>query len=187
MPGKRRRARDANDYYRTPPADVREMLGLWSPKGEITSILEPAAGDGAMLDPLQERWPGAELVAFDVSPQVDLRIQQQTFFMEDASRKYDLVFGNPPYRHAQRFAQQGMQLLNRHGYLVLLLRINFLASKKRRAFWRERLPIDIWALSHRPSFTQIREGPKETDFSDYAWFIWQQGRKPKFARLRVIP
>ena len=55
------------------------------------------------------------------------------------------------------------------GDLVMLLRINFLGSKKRYNFWKKNPAAAIYVLTKRPSFTG-----KGTDATEYAWFVWQK-------------
>ena len=50
--------------------------------------------------------------------------------------------------------------------VVMLLRINFLGSKKRYGFWKKNPPQAMYVLSKRPSFTG-----KGTDATEYAWFV----------------
>ncbi|MCL6612078.1 MAG: hypothetical protein K6T66_11125 [Peptococcaceae bacterium] len=56
--------------------------------------------------------------------------------------------------------------------IIMLLRLAFLESKKRRDFWR-RYPVNgLYVLSERPSLM----GGK-TDAAAYAWFIWNGSEK----------
>lgn len=183
MPGKRKTDRKERDFYRTPPGLTRAFLHAWHPKGfEPTRILEPAAGDGAMIDPLQERFPDALVEAFDVTPQNDRVETSSMFFAEYADHHYDLVMTNPPFSHALQFAERGLELLRENGRLVLLLRLAFLASRKRVAFFRRHLPNEVWVISERQSF--VAGGT--TDWSDHAFFVWKQGRPPKTFRGRHL-
>jgi len=50
----------------------------------------------------------------------------------------------------------------------MLLRLNFLASRKRHGWWNLHRPSALFVLSQRPSFTE--DG--QTDATDYAWFYW---------------
>lgn len=187
MPGTRRRQRNANDFYRTPPEITTQFLDVWGKRKTFTRILEPAAGDGAMLDPLRARWPDATIDAFDISPQRD-DIAERGFFL-DESGPYDLIFTNPPYRHALQFAEQGLSMLAPGGNLVLLLRLAFFASKRRSPFFHRHMPTDLYVLSQRPSFlakAHDRTASRATDFSDYGWFVWKAGSRNRICRTRVL-
>jgi hypothetical protein len=76
----------------------------------------------------------------------------------------DLVITNPPYSLAQEFIETSMGLAK--VAVVMLLRLNYLASERRSAFMRAHPP-DVYVLPNRPSFTG-----KGTDATEYAWFVW---------------
>ena len=65
-------------FYRTPPEVTRAFLARLRIARPAT-ILEPAAGDGAMLDELARRWPEAKIDAYDVAPQHP-RVSQVEFW-----------------------------------------------------------------------------------------------------------
>jgi hypothetical protein len=77
-----------------------------------------------------------------------------------------VVITNPPYNQALEFVETSM----RWGRIVvMLLRLNWIASAKRHAFVRDHPP-DVYVLPNRPSFTG-----KGTDATEYAWFVWGMG------------
>jgi hypothetical protein len=65
--------------------------------------------------------------------------------------------------------------------VAMLLRLNFLASKKRNPFMREHCP-NVYVLSDRPSFTG-----KGTDSIEYAWFVWESNARKSSGRIQVLP
>lgn len=172
VPGKRKAKRRERDFYRTPPILTETFLHWWRPRRAPLTVLEPAAGDGAMLGPLRARWPAARIDAFDVSPQSQ-EVVERTFFYEGVAERYDLIITNPPYSHALQFATRGLEHLAPGGHLVLLLRLNFLASRRRARFFREHLPERMYVIPERPTFTG-----GGTDWTDYAFFVWRHGPAP---------
>lgn len=83
---------------------------------------------------------------------------------------YDVIMGNPPFSHAMQFIEKGLGLVKDTGILVMLLRVNFIGSKKRFEFFKETPPSGIVVLVPRPSFTN--DGA--TDYNEYALFIWSR-------------
>lgn len=80
------------------------------------------------------------------------------------NQKFSLVISNPPYSEAERFVEHALKI----GTTVcFLLRLNWLASKKRAPFHRAH-PSDVYVLPRRPSFTG-----GGTDATEYAWFVWR--------------
>lgn len=174
-------ARAADDFYSTPEWVLERFLRSFAPTiAAPARILEPAAGDGALLSLLADCWPAAQLDAFDLHSR-HTGVTQRDFWFDDGPERYDLVITNPPYVHAEAFVRYGLEKLAPGGRLALLLRLGFLGSLQRRELWQQSMAETIWVLSERPSF---RNGT--TDFSEYAWFVWKQGSRRKHARLRVI-
>jgi hypothetical protein len=102
----------------------------------------------------------------------------------------DLIITNPPYNLAEQFLRQS---LKESRCVVYLLRINFLGSAKRKAFFDKHRPTHLYVHSERPSFVdvcgkckvkyqkaaKIKTCPEcggrvkaGTDATEYAWFVW---------------
>jgi SAM-dependent methyltransferase len=94
-----------------------------------------------------------------------------------ADLPFDLVIANPPYSETEAFVSHALTI----GTTVcFLLRLNWLASKKRAAFHRAH-PADVFVLPKRPSFTE----DSRTDATEYAWFVWGEGRGNRWFLLDV--
>jgi hypothetical protein len=65
-------------------------------------------------------------------------------------------------------------------YVVMLLRLNFLGSGKRAAFFAREMP-DIYVLPDRPSFTG-----RGTDATEYGWFVWTPERGRRAGKVEVL-
>jgi hypothetical protein len=92
------------------------------------------------------------------------------------SRRFAVAITNPPFRLAQEFIDAALACAD---HVVMLLRLNYLASKGRWPFMSRHTP-DVYVLPNRPSFT----GGK-TDSIEYAWFVWRPGPRSE-GRLRVL-
>lgn len=172
---------DPLDHYRTPEEETDKLLLAWRPRIQIRKILEPAAGDGAMLRPLHDRFPTAAIFARDIDPSPltnGYAVRERDFLDREQWKasgdpaKFDLIFTNPPYKRALDFAARSFELLRPGGYLVLLLRMNFIESARRKAWWKKHMPEEVVFLSSRPSFYKSEKGAS-SDASGYAWFIWR--------------
>lgn len=175
-------ARPETDFYATPEWVIARFLAAFGPSipAATNRILEPSAGDGALLNPLREWWPEARIDAYDIDPRHP-DVQARDFWFDDGPEHYDLVITNPPYVHAEAFVQYGLSKLNPGGHLALLLRLGFLGSQERAPLWRRSMCESIYVLSERPSFKR-----GATDFSEYMWAVWKQGSKRKHAKLRML-
>jgi predicted RNA methylase len=162
----------ADDFYET-PAWCTEAILPHLPKNPRT-ILEPAAGSGAIVRVLCKAYPAANICAVEIDPgRADMLVGAgattswgRDFLVSSLSIliSADLVVMNPPYSLAMPFVQR---CLRRATVVAALLRLPWLASKKRAPFHREH-PSDVYVLPRRPSFTP--DG--KTDSCDYAWFVW---------------
>lgn len=190
---KRGRARIRHDTYPTPAWAVRRLLEcLKLPNGRW---LEPCAGDGAiitavnsMLEPMKIEWSAYEIRKGPIPKLshcgLNIAVQQADFlaldgFGEENRRFYDVAITNPPFIHAMPFITRCLHLSD---HVVMLLRLNFLASEKRAPFMRGTHP-DIYVLPNRPSFV----GGGKTDSIEYAWFHWWEGSSGKTTILNSTP
>ena len=95
-------------------------------------------------------------------------------FLEHSTR-YDLIVGNPPYRHVERHLRRALELAPNVGYL---LRLSVLESRSRQAFWEKYPPLRVDVLPSRPRF--VGTG---TDTSAYAWITWSRPHHAGWSRL----
>ncbi len=170
--------RRADDFYATPPWCVEALLkrcdlpgGLW---------LEPTAGNGAIAAEVLRhrrdvRWHLNELREEEAEGLRRLQAEHDNNsdaesvttgdFLTMPMRHigYSVVLSNPPFSLALPVIQYAMVMAP---IVVMLLRINFLASQKRAEWMREHTP-SIYVLPRRPSFTGAG-----TDATEYAWFVW---------------
>lgn len=169
-PGSRRKPLDA--YYT--PDEVAWKIVSRLPGG-FRRIWEPHVGGGAFLRALkrrymvgQEEWP--MIVGTDIDPYAEGFHEHNVAMMQQDALthkgRYDLIIGNPPYSRAEEHVRHFLSL--EPAMCVMLLRLGFLASQRRAAFWEEFPLAGLWVLSKRPSFTG-----GGTDSSDYAAFVWR--------------
>ena len=143
------------DFYPTPPW-CYELLDIdWT---LFKSAHEAGAGDGRIVDFLSKKI--GKVTYSEITEGKD-------FF--DWDENVDLIFTNPPFSLAQEFIKHSLPRCNT---CIMLLRLNFLGSKKRYKFWTENPPSALFVLSKRPSFTGTG-----TDATEYAWFVWDKTNK----------
>jgi hypothetical protein len=174
---KRGATRSADDLYETPEwftAAAYDELSLRLPPGPLT-ILEPAAGTGRMVKVIRKMFPDDTLFArdlngFEGAPGVD-------FLKSEPEPEFDLIITNPPFSYAQEFIDQALACRkSRESVVAMVLRLNFLGSIKRAAWFRQRMP-DVYVTPKRPKFVPKGMGEPGKSYSDsceYAWFIWQE-------------
>ena len=144
---------NATDFYPTPPWCYENLDIDWS---TFSSAHEPCRGDGRIQFFLEEE-QGLPCTYSEI-------MEDKDFFEHTEST--DLILSNPPFSIAKEFIDHSLKLSNT---CIMLLRINYLGSIGRHAWWKENTPTALHVLSKRPSFTG-----KGTDATDYAWYVWDK-------------
>jgi hypothetical protein len=188
-----RRKVDLNgpDFYPTPPWATRALIKHEKFRG---NILEPACGDGAMSQVLEET--GCSVISSDLydrgfgKPGVD--------FLKSVD-KVDNVVTNPPYNSAEEFVQTALRIAK--WKCAFLLRLAFLEGAKRyRTLFSKRPPSRIWVFSERITFYPAGAQVRGSGTTAYAWFVWDRkaeqgdsktvwlppGYKPKTLSMKAI-
>lgn len=166
------------DAYYTPDAVASACVATIAAELDFATVLEPHAGGGAFVRALEAANAGI-IHANDVDPEAaGLRDRGVTvatsvdFLALAVDEQPDWIVGNPPYGAAEAHVRRALAVST--AGVAFLLRLAFLESTKRLAFWREYPPAEVHVLSRRPSFTG-----GGTDSAAYGWFIWRIGRDAK--------
>lgn len=212
--------RNEEDFYATPAWCVHRLLEkVKLPAGRW---LEPGAGDGAIIRAVtrsdvawvavEKRHDAPEDLFVDWLHDDFLGDRTVAWAAELADHGgIRVALGNPPYKLAQQFADRCFMLAET---TALLLRLNFLGSEERAAWW-EKHPADVYVLPNRPSFcvkvkcvvkacgrretyATNEKLPKfclachgkltvtRTDACEYAWFVWGQGGRSEIPTVHHL-
>lgn len=95
---------------------------------------------------------------------------------------YDIIITNPPFNVAMEIIKKALDDVSDYGYVVMLQRLNFMASKGRYKFFQQYMPEYIFIHSKRISFLDN----KATDSIEYAHFVWRKGHCPNFSKSIVL-
>lgn len=171
--------RISKDRYPTPEwattilcQHLREHFPLVSP-----SILEPCAGEGAIVSVLRRQWPSSKITTVEIDqklprPAGSNRHFSKSFLDYKPTKRFDFVITNPPY-------DEGILMpIVKHsidvGYLSAhLLRIPWAFGGSERHEFRTQNPFDLLNLrGRRPSFGRhVSCGPKREDSCGWSdWF-----------------
>lgn len=135
-------------------------------------FIEPSSGGGAFLGAL-----GEPAYAYDIDPEAVTVKDGRAVCMDwldvqelpGTKKDYRIVFGNPPYKHAQEHIEHAFAL--GADEVWFLLRTGFSGSLRRYDMHRECGLMHKSELVPRPSFT----GDGKTDGSEYAFFGYCRG------------
>lgn len=127
-------------FYRTPDAIARQLVAL-AQIGDLHRTLEPSAGDGAILDALQEGRDG-EVDACEINPKMHADLLRRPgvsvvgtdFLTYTPGQAYDRIVANPPFAKQQDIihANHMLDLLKPGGRLVVILSAGVLFREDRR-------------------------------------------------------
>jgi hypothetical protein len=141
-------------------------------------ILEPAAGDGAIVRPLLAA--GHFVIASDIHDYGLEGCGILDYLTASPLPHVDGVVTNPPYKWAQAFATKA---LTEVPYVALLVRTNWLMDSERRGRWLDvHEPTRQWLLLPRlPMMHRYGwEGKKAPSNTPYCWAVWQRGAPREF-------
>ncbi len=131
------------DFYPTPPAVISKMIEPFRGKLSKYSILEPSAGNGAILDYLMDRHlvQKDDVYAIEREPELKMILQQKEykvlgddFLQYCGSNHFDLILMNPPFANGDEHFLKAWNLL-KNGHIVCLLNAETLSnpfSEKRK-------------------------------------------------------
>jgi hypothetical protein len=185
----RKSRRIVADDYPTPDWCIRQLLReVQFPGG---NWLEPTAGDGSLIRAINNvrqdiTWDTVELreACRDKLEEIPIinSITISDFLNIDPSyfsTHFSAIITNPPYSLAMPVIQHSLKFDT--DFIIMLLRLNFLATNVRAEFMRATTP-DVYVLPNRPSFTG-----GGTDSTEYAWFVWDKNNLKTHGRLEVLP
>jgi len=165
-----------SDFYATPKDCVQNFIDHY---GSINGrVLEPSAGNGNIVEVVKRNGKNTVTSVELRSEEADnLRAVSDKVIISDFLKfetddKFDFIIGNPPYSLAQEFLEKCFEIADKNTRIIMLLRTNFLESKKRCEFWQKHPVNGLYVLSKRPSFTG-----KGTDATSYSWFVWDETDK----------
>jgi len=186
--------RHPDDFYATPAWCVRGLLDCVD-LAHIP-IVDPCAGTGAIIRALAEC--GLDAMGIEASQEraedansmlsrqweQDPQTVAHSFVIHGdglaRSWRGNRIVINPPFKTARLWIEKG---LREAVSMSALLRLGFLASRKRADMWSVvTAPDQMIVLSSRPSFTG-----NGTDSCDYAWYHWdcERVRSGKHAMTRM--
>ena len=174
--------REPHDFYATPAWCVHRLLekvrlpgGRW---------LEPCAGDGAIIRATRAlradvAWSAVELRQ-ECAPALERVVGDRHVignYFDASIETVDVILTNPPYSLAHEFLRKALENAD---HVVMLLRLDYLGSSKRAAFFHQ-MPPDFHVLPNRPVFVKGR-----TDSCEYGWFVWGPDRRRAHGTVSVL-
>ena len=177
--------RNADDYYVTPHWLIEDFLAAFAENNilvcspdENPMVLDPSAGGCdkyPMSYPTVLEQEGFIVESWDIREDSRANLTGVNFLNVPSyeSRKYDMIITNPPFNQAQAFTEHALEMVKEGGLVIMLQRLNWLGSQKRKPMW-QKLPLAaVYVHSKRPGFDP--EKPSKTDSTEYAHFVFCKG------------
>lgn len=162
----------------------------------VDNILDPSAGRyGVWGEEFAREFPSATLTGVDIQDLekpfgytnwysnqdfMDWRVNNvydpeipNKIISRYVEPEFDIIATNPPYTNVEAFIEKCWGHLRGSGYMLMLLRLNFLASEKRQKLFKK-CPLDSVIVStQRISFYGT-----STNATEYGIFCWYKGYQP---------
>lgn len=191
--------RHVSDFYITPEKPIMDFLTAFCRIETISDywyILDPCCGGN-------EKYPASypeALKKFFVRniDTIDIREDSQAkvkgdYLQIDCSDKYSMIITNPPFNLSLEFIEKALSEVLPGGFVIMLQRLNFWGSEKRRGFFNKNMPKYCFIHSKRISFfpEDIEINGKihkagSTDSIEYAHFVWQKGYEEDYCKSYLI-
>lgn len=192
----RSNARDSHvaDYYVTPLNAINDFIEATKKhKPEILSnidskiVLDPCAGGDAANDmsyPVCLRSAGVKkLITIDIRED-SLADIKKDYLAINAKDKFDIIITNPPFNIALDIIKKSLDDVKEGGLVIMLLRLNFYGSEKRRPFFEKNMP--NWAFVHSKRIGFVPGDKSKTDSIEYMHAVWKKGLYTKSTELFLI-
>ena len=169
--------RQKNDYYATDPQAFKDFLWAFQDRDQEEldrMIWEPACGEGNLAKLLMKR--GHIVLATD---KIDRDFGNVHDFLENKDRlewRGDIIT-NPPYKGNMdiEFVKRSLDKVSPGKWVIMLFKVQFLASKKRYFLFQNLPPKYIYIHSSRIKIWKNNEDDGGSNALDYAWYVWKKG------------
>lgn len=193
------------DYYVTPIKDIEIFLKAFDEIEHIDwnniHIVDPAAGGNNEFVYTLDNGVQKVIKKHDMSYPVAIEnlfgkcnistydVRENSFaeykvdyFNIDLDFKPDMIITNPPFNQGINMITKALNDVAEHGFVIMLLRLNFFGSDSRYDFFQHNMPKYCFVHHKRISFTDDHK----TDSIEYCHMVWQKGYHSKSTQLYVI-
>lgn len=169
-----------NDYYATDPKAVKQLFDCFAINKRINSFLEPCVGGGNIANEVINILKPNTTKFIDIVDRGYPNTNVADYLTYNSDEKFDLIMTNPPYSLGCEFVEKSMPMLNKNGYLIMFLKIQFLEGMKRKEMFNKYPPKFIYVFRKR--MATWRNGEEFDDIGKHwvttmchSWFVWQEG------------
>jgi hypothetical protein len=171
--------RERDDFYPTPPRATHALLNVEQFDG---NIWDPACGEGAISRVLEDA--GHEVISTDLIDR-GYGTTPRDFLLE-WNQRADNIITNPPFKHAEEFAEHSLRLAHRK--VAFLCRLAWLDGKTRGQMFARTPLARVWVFSSRVPILRggTDAGKGGGGMIALAWFVWDRAHLGALT-LRWLP
>lgn len=174
-----------DEYYITPKWLVHEFFDAFESTIDkdwwmYARVLDPSCGGDEKNDAtypavLADRYGNdIDIMTMDIREDSHAAIKCN-YLERELKAPYTMIVTNPPFSISTEFAEKAIEEVEDGGYVIMLQRLNWLGSKKRKPFW-DKMPLRAIFVHHkRAGFNP--EKPSAKDSIEYAHFVFKKGYK----------
>jgi len=202
---KRGATREASDYYVTPQWAILDFLSAFVTDNpaiifEPLTILDPCAG-GDSARPMAYPQALATFGRLDIERLITLDIrddspasQKGDYLQTVLSATPNLIITNPPFGLTIPIIEKALADVSGGGWVIMLQRLNFFGGQHEKREFFDRVGPPSFCYVHRRrcgfmpagSINPASGKPYTQDSIEYAHFVWVEGARPQWTRLRII-
>lgn len=187
--------RHKSDYYVTPQKDIEEfMCHLQNTvfKTDVEGMkslrwLDPCCGgdennEASYVSVINKLFNPDKIQGIDIREDSKADVVMDYLFSSNKDvENNDIIISNPPFYLAEEFIKKSLDVVNDGGYVVMLLRLNFFGSKKRKPLFDHAMPEYCFIHHKRISFMK-----GATDSIEYAHFIWKKDSVNDYCKTYIV-
>ncbi len=169
---------EKDSFYATDPDTVKKMLKAFERDGVKlnSNIWECACGSGTIANVLTEA--GYNVKCSDIVDRGCPNTEIKDFLgFENYNMKFNGdILTNPPYKLSLEFVKKSLECIEDGSLVVMLLKVQFLEGKERRAFYRKNPPKYVYVHSERQAcYINGDFSEKKGSAVCYCWYVWEKG------------
>jgi len=189
-----------SDYYITPHKPIKDLFTAMNKLPEFANLftfdgkfkpylqfLDCCAG-GDNKYPMSYPYvlsqfgvPIGNINSIDIRPDSKANVIDNFLTIKKQNQIPQITITNPPFNLAQEIITKALSEVHPDGFVIMLLRLNFFGSQKRKQFWQDNMPIVTFVHRERISFTN-----GATDSIEYMHCIWSSKIKQNHTKLIII-
>lgn len=191
------KSRWKDDFYPTPlPLCEKIVSSIVAEFPMGGRVLDPGCGNGHFGVAIKHHFPDCHLVGIDTVDRLSGTMYASVYdefiigdytrpgtvglFGKSTGKDFELVIGNPPFKHAQRFVEISHAICRNQ--IVFLLKLAFLEGQYRAEyFWPKYPPNDVFVLDARVSW----DGSGKSNDQAHAVYNWEKKYPPIFGHTSL--